>query len=148
VAGAAGGRARLHRAPAGVQALKLTIEPVQQAIPIYVAALGPKKIELAGEIADGWLPVMFSPTDIAHLREPPQQGAARAGRSLDEFAICPSVIVHISNDLAAARDACRPFLALYVGGMGSREKNFHNRLAGEYGFEHSHPWALCSSASR
>jgi alkanesulfonate monooxygenase SsuD/methylene tetrahydromethanopterin reductase-like flavin-dependent oxidoreductase (luciferase family) len=118
------------------KALKLTIEPVQDAIPLYLAALGPKNIELAGEIADGWLPVMFSPTDIAHLRKPLEQGAARAGRSLDEFAICPSVIVHISDDPAAARDACRPFLALYVGGMGSREKNFYNRLAAEYGFEH------------
>jgi F420-dependent oxidoreductase-like protein len=118
------------------KALKLTIEPAQDAIPLYLAALGPKNIELAGEIADGWLPVMFSPTDIAHLRKPLEQGAARAGRSLDEFAICPSVIVHISDDPAAARDACRPFLALYVGGMGSREKNFYNRLAAEYGFEH------------
>jgi F420-dependent oxidoreductase-like protein len=118
------------------KALKLTIEPIQEAIPIYLAALGPKNIELAGEIADGWLPVMFSPADIAHLREPLEQGAARAGRSLDEFAICPSVIVHISDDLAAARDACRPFLALYIGGMGSRENNFYNRLAADYGFEH------------
>jgi len=117
------------------KALKLTIAPVQEAIPIYLAALGPKNIELAGEIADGWLPMMFSPADIDQLRKPLEQGAARAGRSLDDFAICPSVIVHVTDDLAAARDASRPFLALYVGGMGSREKNFYNRLAVEYGFE-------------
>ncbi len=117
------------------KALKLTIEPVQARIPIYLAALGPKNVELAGEIADGWLPVMFSPADIAQLRQPLEQGAARAGRSLEEFAICPTVIVHIDDDLAAARDAARPFLALYVGGMGSREKNFYNRLAAGYGFE-------------
>jgi len=117
------------------KALKLTIAPVQETIPIYLAALGPRNIQLAGEIADGWLPMMFSPADIAQLRKPLDEGAARAGRSLDRFAICPSVIVHISDDLAAARDACRPFLALYVGGMGSREQNFYNRLAREYGFE-------------
>ena len=117
------------------KALKLTIEPVQERIPIFLAALGPKNIELAGEIADGWLPLMFSPADVAQLRKPLERGAQRGGRSLDEFAICPSVIVHISDDLAAARDAARPFLALYVGGMGSREKNFYNRLAAEYGFE-------------
>ena len=117
------------------KALKLTIEPVQKRIPILLAALGPRNIELAGEIADGWLPVLFSPADVAQLRAPLQAGAARSGRSLDQFAICPTVIVHIGDDLAAARDAARPFLALYVGGMGSREKNFYNRLAAEYGFE-------------
>jgi F420-dependent oxidoreductase-like protein len=115
--------------------LKLTIRPVQQHIPIYLAVLGPKNVALAGEIADGWLPVFFSPEHTATLRVPLEEGAARAGRSLDDFRICPSVNVMISDDLGAARDAMRPMLSLYVGGMGSREQNFYNRLVSTYGFE-------------
>ncbi len=114
--------------------LKLTIRPVQERIPIYLAVLGPKNVALAGEIADGWLPVFFSPEHTAALRVPLEEGAARAGRSLDGFRICPSVNVMISDDLAAGRNAMRPMLALYVGGMGSREQNFYNRLVSSYGF--------------
>ena len=97
--------------------------------------LGPKNVALAGEIADGWLPVFFSPEHTAALRVPLEEGAARAGRSLDDFRICPSVNVMIGDDLGAARDAMRPMLSLYVGGMGSREQNFYNRLVSTYGFE-------------
>src|SRR5579859_1804113 len=117
------------------KALKLSIRPVQQRIPIYLAALGPKNVTLAGEIADGWLPVFFSPEHTAALRAPLEEGAARAGRSLDDFRTCPSVNVYISHDASTARDAVRPLLALYVGGMGSREQNFYNRLISSYGFE-------------
>ena len=117
------------------KALKLTIRPVQQHIPIYLAALGPKNVALAGEIADGWLPVFFSPENTAELRAPLLEGALRAERELDGFAICPSVNVMISDDLELARNAMRPMLALYVGGMGSREQNFYNRLVSGYGFE-------------
>src|SRR6266702_6603228 len=115
--------------------LKLTIRPVQERIPIYLAVLGPKNLALAGEIADGWLPVYFSPEHVSRLRVPLEEGAARAGRSLDEFRICPSVNVMISDDLESARNAMRPIVALYVGGMGSREQNFYNRLVSSYGFE-------------
>src|SRR6202171_6438934 len=115
--------------------LKLTIRPVQQSIPIYLAVLGPKNVALAGEIADGWLPVFFSPENVSRLRVPLEEGAARVGRSLDDFRICPSVQVLITDDTAAARDAMRPMLSLYVGGMGSREQNFYNRLVSSYGFE-------------
>ncbi len=117
------------------KALKLTIRPVQKHIPIYLAVLGPKNVALAGEIADGWLPVFFSPEHTAALRVPLEEGAARAGRSLEDFRICPSVNVYISEDASTARDAVRPMLALYVGGMGSREQNFYNRLVSSYGFE-------------
>jgi len=117
------------------KALKLTIRPVQEKIPIYLAVLGPKNVALAGEIADGWLPVFFSPEHTKALRGPLEEGAARAGRSLDDFRICPSVNVMISDDLESARNAMRPILALYVGGMGSREQNFYNRLVSSYGFE-------------
>ncbi len=117
------------------KALKLTIRPVQQQIPILLAVLGPKNVALAGEIADGWLPVFFSPEHTTALRVPLEEGAARVGRSLDDFRICPSVNVMISDDIESARNAMRPILALYVGGMGSREQNFYNRLISSYGFE-------------
>jgi len=115
--------------------LKLTIRPVQDSIPIYLAVLGPKNVALAGEIADGWLPVFFSPEHVSRLKMPLEEGAARAGRTLDNFAIAPNVNVMISDDVASARDAMRPILALYIGGMGSREQNFYNKVVSSYGFE-------------
>ncbi len=102
------------------KALKLMIAPVQDRIPIYLAAIGPKNTELAGEIADGWLPAFFSPEHVSDVRELLEAGAARAGRSLDGFEMAPSVSTFVSEDRAAARDRIRPVLALYVGGMGSR----------------------------
>jgi F420-dependent oxidoreductase-like protein len=117
------------------KALKLTIAPVQERIPIYIAAIGPRNTELAGEIADGWLPILVAPEHMAQLRGPLEAGAARAGRTLDDFDISPSVQVMVSDDVDAARDAMRPFIALYVGGMGSRKQNFYNQLVQRYGFE-------------
>ncbi|MDE3130720.1 MAG: LLM class F420-dependent oxidoreductase [Acidobacteriota bacterium] len=115
--------------------LKLTIAPVQERIPIYLAAIGPRNTALAGEIADGWLPTFFSPEHVGIFRARLDEGAARAGRTLDGFDIAPQVSVHIDDDIEAARDFMRPALALYVGGMGSREQNFYNALVREYGFE-------------
>jgi F420-dependent oxidoreductase-like protein len=117
------------------KALKLTIAPVQDRIPIYLAAIGPKNTELAGEIADGWIPIFFSPENVGELRPLLEEGARRAGRSLDDFDIAPTVNVSVSDDVQAARDVMRPVIALYVGGMGSRKQNFYNALAGRYGFE-------------
>jgi F420-dependent oxidoreductase-like protein len=117
------------------KALKLTIAPVQEHIPIYLAAIGPKNTELAGEIADGWIPIFFSPENVGDLRPLLEEGAQRAGRSLDGFDIAPTVNVSVDDDLGAARDRMRPFIALYVGGMGSRKQNFYNALAVRYGFE-------------
>jgi F420-dependent oxidoreductase-like protein len=117
------------------KALKLTIAPVQERIPIYLAAIGPKNTALAGEIADGWIPTLFSPEHVAEFRGHLEEGAARAGRSLDGFDVAPTVNVFVTDDRAAARDAMRPYLALYVGGMGSRRANFYNRLMQRYGFE-------------
>jgi F420-dependent oxidoreductase-like protein len=114
--------------------LKLMIEPASERIPIHLAAIGPRNTALAGEIADGWLPTFFSPEHVGELRGLLRQGADRAGRSLDGFAIVPSVQVAISDDRAAARDLIRPIIALYIGGMGSREQNFYNQLAQRYGF--------------
>jgi F420-dependent oxidoreductase-like protein len=117
------------------KALKLTIAPVQERIPIYLAAIGPKNTELAGEIADGWIPTLLSPEHLPQLRESLDAGAAKAGRSLEGFDIAPTVSVFVTDDLAGARDSMRPFIALYVGGMGSRDKNFYNQLVQRYGFE-------------
>jgi F420-dependent oxidoreductase-like protein len=116
------------------KALKLTIAPVQERIPIYLAAIGPKNTALAGEIADGWIPTLFAPEHVAEFRTHLEEGAARAGRSLDGFDIAPTVNVFVTDDLASGRDAMRPYLALYIGGMGSREQNFYNRLAVRYGY--------------
>jgi alkanesulfonate monooxygenase SsuD/methylene tetrahydromethanopterin reductase-like flavin-dependent oxidoreductase (luciferase family) len=117
------------------KALKLTIAPVQQRLPMYLAAMGPRNLALAGELADGWLAFMYAPEHAAGFRDHLEQGAARAGRGLDGFDIAPTVQLHIGDDLEAARDAMRPMLALYVGGMGSRERNFYNDQARRYGFE-------------
>src|SRR4051812_39303185 len=117
------------------KALKLTISPVQDEIPIYLAAIGPNNTKLAGEIADGWLPFMFSPEHADDLRPLLEEGAERSGRSLDTFTIAPSINAFVGDDREQARDLMRPMLALYVGGMGSREKNFYNRLVQRYGWE-------------
>jgi F420-dependent oxidoreductase-like protein len=117
------------------KALKLTISPVQERIPIYLAAIGPKNTALAGEVADGWIPTLFSPEHVSELRPLLEEGAARSGRSLDGFDVAPTVNVFITDDLRSARDAMRPFIALYVGGMGSREQNFYNNIVQRYGFE-------------
>jgi len=117
------------------KALKLMIAPVQERIPIYIAAIGPKNTQLVGEIADGWLPVFFSPEHVDGSRALLEEGAARSDRSLEGFDIAPTVQVAIDDDLDRARDAMRPFIALYVGGMGSRQQNFYNALVRRYGFE-------------
>ena len=118
------------------KALKLTIAPVQDRVPIYLAAIGPNNTRLAGEIADGWIPTLFSPEHVAEFRPLLQEGADRVGaKTLDDFDIAPTVNVFVTDDLQAARDAMRPFIALYVGGMGSRQQNFYNQLVQRYGFE-------------
>jgi F420-dependent oxidoreductase-like protein len=117
------------------KSLKLTIGPAQQRLPIYLATVGPKNTALAAEIADGWMPFLFSPEHMGEFRPHLEAGAARAGRSLDQIDIAPTVSMQLSDDVDAARDAMRFVLALYVGGMGSREQNFYNQLVRRYGFE-------------
>ncbi len=107
-------------------------------IPIYLAALGPKNVALAAEIADGWLPLFFSPGQFDEVYRPAlEEGFARAGggKSLQSFDLAPMVPVVIDRSLDACYNALRPMLALYIGGMGSRERNFYNDLAVRYGFE-------------
>src|SRR5918911_386742 len=86
------------------KALKLTIGPVQERIPILLAAIGPKNTALAGEIADGWIPTFFSPEHVAEFVKLLEEGAARSGRSLDGFEIAPTVNAYVSDDRQAARD--------------------------------------------
>jgi F420-dependent oxidoreductase-like protein len=116
------------------KALRLGFHPPRAAIPIYLAAVGPRNLELAGEIADGWLAIFFAP-DLAgdHLRHI-ERGRARTGQGLTGFDVAPSVPVVLGDDLATCADAVRPYAALYVGGMGSREQNFYNELAVHMGY--------------
>jgi F420-dependent oxidoreductase-like protein len=117
------------------KALKLMIGTIQEEIPIYIAAIGPKNTTLTAEIADGWIPTFFSPEHVGEFRELLEEGAKKGGKSLDDVAIAPTVNVCIDDDIDRARDVMRPYLALYVGGMGSRKQNFYNALVQRYGFE-------------
>jgi len=119
------------------KALKLTIGTVQDRIPIFIAAIGPKNTQLAAEIADGVIPMMFSPEHVSVMRKEIEAGVAKAGgdKTVDDVEIAPGVNVYIGDDWEAARNLMRPFIALYVGGMGSREKNFYNDLVRRYGFD-------------
>ncbi len=114
--------------------LKLMMSPLRKNVPIYLAALGPKNVALAAEIADGWLPVFYSPFHAGVFREALDAGfAKRAGAK--PFDIAPGVIVAIGSDLEECFDSVRPQLALYVGGMGAPGKNFYNDIACRYGYE-------------
>ncbi len=105
-------------------------------IPIYLAAIGPKNVELAAEIADGWLPIFFAPERYDTVfRDHVEAGLAKAGKTIDGFDIAPTVSVVINDNLDICYNMLRPFLALYVGGMGARGKNFYYDLAVRYGFE-------------
>jgi F420-dependent oxidoreductase-like protein len=114
--------------------LKLINKPLRPDLPIYVASLGPKNVELTAELADGWLPTFFSP---AHAREVfgPALDAGRARRSpaLGPLEVTPMVLA-LAGDLSIAREVLRWGVGFYVGGMGSREKNFYNALVKRYGF--------------
>jgi F420-dependent oxidoreductase-like protein len=116
------------------KSLKLIVSPVQSRIPILLAALGPNNVALTGEVADGWIPFLFSPAHVDELCAPLLEGAARAGREPDEIKICPQVAVCVDSDLDAARDRMRWMLALYIGGMGPPDQNFYAKLAARYGF--------------
>jgi F420-dependent oxidoreductase-like protein len=106
-------------------------------IPIYLAAIGPRNVELAAEIADGLLPIFFSPERLGVFRPALEAGFARAGggKSLAAFDLAPSAVVVLGPDAARCRAAVKPRLALYVGGMGARGKNFYNELVTRYGYE-------------
>jgi F420-dependent oxidoreductase-like protein len=114
--------------------LKLLAHPVRNTVPIYLATLTPGGLRLTGELADGWIPTLFSPQHMHLFRPELEAGARIAGRSLDSLAIAPHVPISIDDDRARAREALKPWVALYVGGMGSKTKNFYNDLVSRYGF--------------
>jgi F420-dependent oxidoreductase-like protein len=117
------------------KALRLTVRPARKHIPLYLAAIGPKNLELTGEIADGWLPVFFSPAHAGEQLVLIRAGAEAAGRSMEGFDVVPTVPLVPGDDWKTCADAVRGYAALYLGGMGSREKNFYNQLACRMGFE-------------
>ena len=106
-------------------------------LPIYLAAIGPKNVELSAEIADGWLPIFFSPTHYEAVYQSAIEAGfakAAAGKRQADFDIAPSVNVVIDDELEAAYNQLKPLLALYIGGMGAKGKNFYYDLAVRYGF--------------
>jgi F420-dependent oxidoreductase-like protein len=117
--------------------LKLIIHPLRSNIPIYLAAVGPKNVALAAEIAEGWLPIFFSPQRVNVYREWLDEGFAKAGggKNLSSFDMAPTVTIQMSDDVANCRNMIKPHLALYIGGMGAREKNFYFNIACRYGYE-------------
>ena len=119
------------------KALKLTIGTVQDSIPIYLAAIGPKNTALAGEICDGWLPLFFSPKDDAFYRTCLAEGFAAAGDpgKAARFEVASNVTIVIGDDAERCADMVRPFLALYAGGMGARGANFHFEVFARMGYE-------------
>ncbi len=116
------------------KALRLGFHPPRPDIPLYLAAVGPKNLELAGEIADGWLAVFYSPEHAAVPLAAVAAGRAKRGLTTEGFDVVASVPVVLGDDVAAGADVIRPHAALYVGGMGSREQNFYNALAVRMGY--------------
>ncbi len=117
--------------------LKSTVHPLRNDIPIYLGAEGPKNVAMTAEIADGWLPLFFAPKDNTFYRDAMAEGFAREGarRSFDDFDVACPVSIVPNDDVEAAADLIRPMLALYAGGMGAREVNFHFDVFSRMGYE-------------
>jgi F420-dependent oxidoreductase-like protein len=118
--------------------LKMITHPVRDRIPIYVASIGPKNVEMTAEVADGWLPVFFMPEKSKDVWGPSlDAGKAKRSPELGELDICAGGLVAIGDGLEVdrLRDMARPNAALYIGGMGARDRNFYNELLCRYGFE-------------
>ena len=128
-----------HGAVTGLgKPLKLLTTPERDSIPIWIAALGPKNVEQAAEIADGWIPHLFHPEKADRVwGEALRTGASRRSADLDPLQITAGGLVAIGEgpETKAMLDFVRPVFALYVGGMGARGKNFYNDVARAYGYE-------------
>ncbi len=116
------------------KALRLGFHPPREHIPIYLAAVGPKNLELAGEIADGWLAVFYAPEFAEEQLAAVRAGRAKAGKELVGFDVVPSVPVVVGDDIDSCAALVRWYAALYIGGMGSRQQNFYNQLATRMGY--------------
>jgi F420-dependent oxidoreductase-like protein len=120
------------------KALKSTVHPLRRDIPLMLAAEGPKNVALAAEIADGWLPLWFSPKSDGYYRRALAEGFARPTsrhQSLDTFEVVSLLPVVIADDVEACADLLRPMLALYIGAMGARDSNFHFDVFARLGYE-------------
>ncbi|GAA3511820.1 LLM class F420-dependent oxidoreductase [Actinocatenispora rupis] len=115
------------------KALRLTVHPTRE-IPLYLAAVGPRNLELAGEIADGWLAVFLAPEYAGEQLRHVAAGRAKVDKPLDGFDVVPTVPVVLGDDPQVCAEPIRGYAALYVGGMGSREQNFYNQLAVRMGY--------------
>ncbi len=116
------------------KALHLMVHPIRDHIPIYLASVGPKNLELTGEVADGWLAIFFSTEYASESLEHISAGRAKVGKTLDGFDVVPTVPLVVGDDVEQCAAPVRSHAALYVGGMGSREQNFYNALATRMGF--------------
>jgi F420-dependent oxidoreductase-like protein len=116
--------------------LKLIDRPLRPRIPVHLAALGPANVELAAELAEGWVPYLYVPEFADRVwSEPLARGFAKRDEALGQLDVTAAVPMAIGNDVTHLRDSDRAHLALYVGGMGPRGKNFYNTIAQRYGFE-------------
>jgi F420-dependent oxidoreductase-like protein len=116
--------------------LKIIAHPVRPRIPIWIASLGPKNVALTAEVADGWMPILFDPAKARDVWGADlDAGKAKRDASLDDLMITAGGIVAIGDDVKGYLDFVRPMVALYVGGMGARGKNFYNTLFQRYGYE-------------
>jgi F420-dependent oxidoreductase-like protein len=117
--------------------LRSTIHPYREDLPVFLAAEGPKNVAMAAEIADGWLPLWFSPRDDARYRAQLAEGFARPGarRGAEDFEVACPMPVSIDDDVETAADRIRPALALYIGGMGAKGANFHYDVFARMGWE-------------
>ncbi|MFI6027436.1 LLM class F420-dependent oxidoreductase [Amycolatopsis magusensis] len=117
--------------------LKPTVHPLRGDLPIYLAAEGPKNVALSAEICDGWLPLFFSPKSDAFYRAALEEGFARPGarRSFADFEVPASVPVLVHDDVEEAAALIKPSLALYIGGMGAKDANFHLDVFVRMGYE-------------
>src|SRR5579884_3656445 len=115
--------------------LKMIIHPIREHLPIYLAAIGPKNLELTGEKCDGWLAIFYDPEFAGEQLGSIRAGMQRAGRMDADPDVAASAPVVVGDDVQACAEPIRHYAALYVGGMGSREQNFYNRLAVRMGFE-------------
>jgi F420-dependent oxidoreductase-like protein len=115
--------------------LKLMIRPVSEHIPRYLAAVGPKNLQLCGELTDGWLGIFYAPGFAAEQLGHIETGRAKAGKTLDGFDVMATVPLVVGDDVGSCANPIRPYAALYIGGMGSRDQNFYNRLAIRMGYE-------------
>ncbi len=131
---------RFYRLPAAGgtglgKPLKTNVRPLRPAIPVYLAAMGPRNVALTAEIADGWMPLLYSPEHADVFAEPLREGATSRDPGLGPLDVAPMAWVAIGEDLGAGRDAIRSLMAMYVGAFGSKEANFYHALVARCGFE-------------